>query len=67
MTVAATTAPGQTDRLGHDPTRLTALVAGLIYLVTFLASIPAALLLSPAPIVVAAMAASGFAEEQDPA
>lgn len=30
-----------------DPTRLTALVAGLLYLLTFASSIPAALLLSP--------------------
>src|SRR5262245_36197056 len=30
-----------------DPTRLTALVAGILYLVTFLASIPAVFLLAP--------------------
>jgi hypothetical protein len=37
----------RTERFGGDPTRLTALVAGLLYLITFLASIPAALLLGP--------------------
>jgi hypothetical protein len=33
---------------GFDPTRRTALVAGILYLVTFIASIPAAILLGPA-------------------
>jgi Domain of unknown function (DUF4386) len=36
-----------TNQVPHDPTRTTALVAGVLYLVTFLSSIPAFFLLGP--------------------
>ena len=46
--MATSTRAAAADRGASDPTRKTAFVAGVLYLITFASSIPAALLLGPA-------------------
>ncbi len=45
MTTITPTVPG--TRLGPDPTRRAALIAGVLYLITFISSIPAVFLIDP--------------------